>query len=413
MLTVKAAKALTPKPTKYEHMDPDNPGFGVAVSPNGKKSFIYRYRVGGRGGKLRRLSLGSVDSTALKQARNDYLAAKRQLEGGIDPLEAKVEARRQEEQELTFKALAEKYLAQHAVHKRTGAEDERILNHDVLPRWGKLKAKAIRKRDVVALLDKILERGATTQANRTFACVRKVFNWAAEKDLLEASPCVGIKAPSKEKSNDRVLTDDEIRALWNLPGLSSKMLAALRLQLLLAQRIGEIVGMRWDEIDTTAKLWTLPAERAKNGMVHTIPLTTAALDIVEAQRPVNGEQQAAPAVSGSANPSAVDTTEDEQEPYVFPARSGAMAHLRVDSVGTALTRALQAAGIAHFTAHDLRRTAATRISGSGTSREVLRQILNHVDRSVTARYDRHRYDAEKRQALDAWATQLEAILRGQ
>ena len=96
------------------------------------------------------------------------------------------------------------------------------------PHWGKLKAKVIRKRDVVVLLDKILERGATTQANRTFACVRKEFNWAAQKDLVEGSPCAGIKAPSKERTKDRVLTDDEICAFWNLSGLSPRMKAALR-----------------------------------------------------------------------------------------------------------------------------------------------------------------------------------------
>ncbi len=387
MLTTLAIKALTAKSTKYEYMDPDNPGFGVAVTPNGRKSFIYRYRVGGRGGTLRRMSLGSVESTPLKKARAAYLKARKQLEEGIDPLEAKAEARREEEQNLTFGALAQQYLSQYAVYKRTGAEDERILNHDVLPRWSKLKAKAIRKRDVVVLLDKILERGASTQANRTFACVRKVFNWAAQKDLVEGSPCAGIKAPSKERTNDRVLTDDEIRALWNLPGLSPKMRAALQLQILLGARIGEIAGMRWDEIDTTARLWTLPAERVKNAIVHTTPVTDTALEILEEQR----------------------QRRDGDDPYVFPARTGKAAHLRTDSIGTALTRAIRAARLTHFTAHDLRRTTATRISGAGTSREVLRQILNHVDRSVTARYDRHRYDNEKREALERWAATLRKI----
>ena len=388
MLTALAVKALPAKSSKYEHMDPDNPGFGVAVTPTGSKSFIYRYRVGGRGGTLRRMSLGSVEGTTLKEARGEYLKARKQVEGGIDPLEAKAEARRQEEQNLTFGALAQRYLSQYAVNKRTGAEDERILNHDVLPRWGKVKAKAIRKRDVVILLDKILERGATTQANRTFACVRKLFNWAAQKDLVEGSPCAGIKAPSKERTKDRVLTDDEIRAFWNLSALSPRIQAALRLQLLLAQRIGEVVGMRWDEIDTASRLWTLPAERAKNAMVHTIPLTDAALEILESQRLLR----------------------DGDDPHVFPARTGNTEHLRTDSVGTALTRAIRAAGLTHFTAHDLRRTAATRISGTGTSREVLRQILNHVDRSVTARYDRYRYDDEKREALERWAATLRNVM---
>jgi integrase len=396
MLTATAIKALAPRPAKYEHMDPDNPGFGIAVSPNGAKAYIYRYRIGGRGGTLRRITLGKVGSTSLKNARDAYHEARKQMDAGTDPLEAKAEARRQEEQDLTFGKLAEQYLAQYAAQKRTGAEDERILNHDVLPKWAKLKAKGIKKRDVVALLDKIVERGATTQANRTFACIRKVFNWAAQKDLVESSPCAGIKAPAKENARDQVLTDEEIRQFWTLPGLSARMQAALRLQLLLAQRIGEVVGMRWSEIDDGNRLWTLPAERAKNKVVHTIPLTALALDILETLRDLHGLRDDA------------DTND-----FVFPAARGQAEHLRVDSIGTALTRAIKEAGIAHFTPHDLRRTAATRISGAGTTREVLRQILNHKDNSVTARYDRHRYDNEKREALEGWAVRLGEIVDGQ
>ncbi len=388
MLTAAAIKALSSRSVKYEHMDPDHPGFGVAVSPNGAKAYIYRYRIGGRGGTLRRMTLGKVVSTSLKQARVCYLEAKKQLEAGTDPMEARNEARRREEQDLTFGALAQQYLAQYAAHKRTGAEDQRILDHDVLPAWRKRKAKDIRKRDVVALLDRIVDRGAATQANRTFACVRKVFNWAAQKDLVEFTPCVGIKAPSKENTRDRVLTDNEIRVFWALPGLSSKMQSALRLQLLLAQRIGEIAGMRWSEIDTGNRLWTLPAERTKNSIVHTIPLSDSALQILRAHHLLR----------------------QADEDAVFPARIGKAAHLRVDSIGTALTRAIQDAGLEHFTAHDLRRTAETRISGAGTSREVLRQILNHKDNNVTARYDRHRYDSEKRVALERWERVLQSIL---
>lgn len=390
MLTAAAVKSLKPRPNKYDRMDPDNPGFGVRVMPSGAKSYQFRYRVGGRGGTIRRMILGSADAISLKDARAAYLNARRQLELGADPLDARVEAAVQAEQNLTFSALADRYLNEYASHKRTGDEDRRILAHDAIPRWGKRKAKDITKRDVVALLDKVLARGAATQANRTFACVRKLFNWAAQKDLVDASPCAGIRAPSKERSKDRVLTDDEIRAFWNLPGLSFRVQQALRLQLILGQRVGEIVGMRWSELDLQARLWTLPADRAKNATVHTIPLTGAALEILEALR---GMQ------AGESD-------------HVFPAARGAAAHLRVDSIGTVLTRAVKESGMEHFTAHDLRRTAATRISGAGTSREVLRQILNHVDRSVTARYDRHRYDSEKRLALEIWERELNRIVTG-
>jgi integrase len=396
-LTAIGVGNLKPKAHVYEHMDQGSPGFGVRVHPSGAKAYIYRYRFQGR---LRRLTLGPIPGTKLKDARARYEEQRARLRQNIDPLRERQERLQEQQQSSTVAALVDIYLRRHAVNKRSGKEDQRILERDVLPAWGNWRAKDVRKRDVVALLDMIVDRGAPIQANRTLACVRKVFNFAVEKDLLEASPCMGIKAPGAECVKDRVLSDDEIRSFWRLSTLSHRMRALLRLQLLLAQRVGEVAGMRWSEVDFAARTWTLPAERAKNATVHVVPLTEGALQILNEMYLLRDDSD-----------------------FVFPSSAG--GHVRVDTVVTALRRAVgarnqsdgaesnEATGLAAFSSHDLRRTAATRISGMQVSREVLRQILNHRDRSVTARYDRYRYEPEKRAALEAWGRELRRIVEGE
>jgi integrase len=183
------------------------------------------------------------------------------------------------------------------------------------------------------------------------------------------------------------LDDGEIKSFWNLAGLSYDTAMALKLQLLLAQRIGEIVGMMWSEVDFSENLWTIPKDRVKNKTVHTVPLNRTAVALLQDRRPSN----AAPS------------------DFVFLSKKPGK-HIRTDSIGTALARALKNTDIEHFSSHDLRRTAATRISGLGVSREVLRQILNHKDLDVTGRYDRYKYDSEKRVVLQEWDDYLQDII---
>ena len=178
----------------------------------------------------------------------------------------------------TVADLAEEYLEKWArPRKRSAAEDERILNKDVLPAWGKLKARDITRRDAILLLDKIVERGAPIQANRTLAVIRKMFNFAVKRGLIDATPTAVIDAPSKENKRDRVLTKDEMYSLWH--GLedapaSRGVKLAIRLLLVTAQRKGELVAAPQSEFDLEEKVWTIPAERTKNGMSHRVPPRT-------------------------------------------------------------------------------------------------------------------------------------------
>jgi integrase len=249
-----------------------------------------------------------------------------------------------------------------------------------------MKAKDVTRRDVRLLIDKVIDRGVTTYANRIFALARKVFNFALQRDLVDTNPCHGLPQPQREHRRDRVLSESEIGELWREFEAERPLVAAsYKLRLLTAQRGGEILGMGWDHIDFASGWWTIPPEIAKNGMAHRVPLSRQVRAIL-AEIKLLG----------------LSST------WVFPnpTRSGPM-----DTTQKAAERIRTRTGI-DFRQHDLRRTAASHMTGMGISRLVVGKILNHVEPGVTAVYDRHSYDREKREALEAWAGRLDEIVKG-
>ena len=361
-------KNLKPQAKRHEVWE-GKTGFGVRVTPRGNKSFIYMYRFGG---KARRLTLGTYPAMSLAEAHKKYAEAKEKVQKGIDPGVETVAEREEERKAPTVATLVEEYLEKWAKpRKRSWREDKRILEKDVLPAWGQRKAREITKRDVLRLLDGIVDRGAGIMANRTLAVIRKMFNFAVSRDIVPISPCLAVRAPAPEQRRDRVLTADEIRAFWH--GLEGAKMAegtklALKLQLVTAQRKAEIVGAAKDEIDfSDGGWWTIPGEKSKNGLPHRVPLSPLALELLEAAEPLSG---------GS--------------PWLFPSPRG-NKHITPEAIDHALRRpGLETLGFS-FTPHDLRRTAASHMTSMGISRLVVSKLLNHVERGITAVYDRHSY----------------------
>ena len=273
--------------------------------------------------------------------------------------------------------------------KRSAAEDERILRKDVLPAWGRRKARDIGRRDVVLLLDGIVERGAPIQANRTLGVIRRMFNFAISRDMLDTTPVVMVKPPSKENQRDRVLTFAEIRIFWHgltKARMSEAVRLALKFQLATAQRKGEIVNAEWAEFDFEEGTWTIPGERSKNQRTHRVPLSALSLSLLEEVRELSGES-----------------------PRLFPSPRGG-GSISATAVNHALRLSLPMIGLEDVVPHDLRRSAASAMTSLGIPRLVVAKLLNHIEGSVTAIYDRHSYDDEKRHALDAWGAHLEAIV---
>jgi integrase len=378
-LTDRSVQAIRPNPSRQvDYFDARFPGFGLRVSPAGRKSWSVMYRFHGR---QRRFTLGPYPYVSLADARMKAKVVMSQVIQGTDPAAVKAAERMAE----TFAELAAEYLERHAKpRKRTWREDEGILKRELLPHWGRMKAKEITRRDVRLLVDKILERGVTIHANRIFGLARKVFNFALQRDIVEANPCHGLPQPAREHRRDRVLSEEEIGTVWKEFEAERPLVAAtLKLRLLTAQRGGEITGMRWDHIDFTSGWWTIPPELAKNGMAHRVPLSRQV-------RAILAEIKLMGISSTLVFPS--------------PSRTGAMR-----TTQKAAERIRTRTGI-DFRQHDLRRTAASHMTGMGISRLVVGKLLNHVEPGVTAVYDRHSYDREKREALEAWGERLEKIV---
>jgi integrase len=403
--------AALPTPTleqrQCDYWDPTMRGFGVRVSYGGKKAFVVRYRVNGR---LRRLTLGPYPDLSLAEARRKARMVMGDVAHGDDPAQDK-QARRDAE---TFKRLAKAYLEVAEKRHRSWKEEKRIIDKDLLPDFGFRLLADIRRRDVRELVEAIArKRKAPVMANRTLGVLSRMFNFALDREWIEASPATRIPEPGEERSRDRVLGDDELRELWvsleslakqvepadadedaegdgeKKPHITPATAQAFQVQLLTAQRPSEVRSMKWADVDLEKGWWSIPGAVAKNGQAHRVPLTKAAVEILKPRLKATGEDAI----------------------FVFENRRGAgsVAH-RGKKAASVLCKSLTF----EFRAHDLRRTAATRMAEAGVPRDHIAKVLNHVEGgpAATRVYDRYDYDAEKRDALDRWARRLAAIIEG-
>lgn len=373
-----------PGKTRQEYWDEAFTGgsFGVRVTPRGEKSFILMYRFSGR---LRRLTLGKYPLLSLSQARKKAREALGQVAQGNDPAAEKSLARKAQ----TFEELANLYIERYAKTKKKPKsihEDRRILKADLLPAFGTTKAVEIRKADIIELLDTIAyDRNAPIMANRTQALLSKIFNFGVSRDLLPFNPCSGLEPRGVEKSRERVLTDEEIKALWlELEEKSEPTASLYRLLLLTGQRSAEVKSVRWTDIDDD--FWTIPEDFTKNGKEHKVPLSTQAMAVLDRIRPENCPDE-----------------------YVFPSRNGGHI-IWLQKTNQRLHKKL---GF-HFTPHDLRRTVATSLSQLGIDDVLIARILNHswAERNITSVDNRRKKLPEMRQALERWGSQVERIVSG-
>lgn len=392
-LTARSVAALKPKPERVYYFDTNLPGFCISVTTKGVKTFSVMYRHGRR---LRRYTIGTTDRWSLVAARDEARDALRAAAKGEDPAAQKKEERTAE----TFGELAADYMERWAKkRKKSWREDQRIINRYFLPRFEHIRAADVKRRDVRAMLE---EMGETVMANRVLACMRKIYNWAIGVDLVDSNPCLNIPKPARDTSRTRVLSENEIKKIWN--GIEQEpllMSSMYKLRFFAAQRGGEVASMRWVDIaeEEDQVWWTIPAEVAKNGRSHRVPITDGSLRILETLR---REQ------------SILRNETKRESPFVFYAPRG-KGHIK--ELQKAAQRIRQNAkleeddnGVNDFRAHDLRRTAASYMTSMGIPRLVVGRILNHAEPGVTAVYDRHSYDQEKREALELWACRLVGIV---
>jgi integrase len=352
---------------QIDYFDSKTTGLVLRVAGNGVRSWCLFYTA--PNGKRARAPLGHYPQTSLADARTRAIEAKAHLDQGIDP-------RHMAHGSMTVANLAATYLAKRVADLRSAKGTARRVHKNILPRIGAVELRHVHRRDVNRVLDPIMERGAKQEALAVFKHMRAMFAWAVERGDLDSSPMQGMKAPAEGSSRDRVLSDDEITAAWNV---DSPIRPLIRLCLLTGQRVGEVSGMRANEIDLKARSWTIPATRSKNKHPHTVPLSDAAFAIVK-------EEMKARALFPDAGNSAC--------------------------IGKALARAK----LGNWTMHDLRRTAVSRLAELGVSPIVLGHVIGH--RSVTKAgttlkvYQTYTYAQECRQALELWADRLAGIVAG-
>jgi integrase len=374
--TVQHLKPLDGKLTEY--FDTQVSGLVLRVRPTGTKIWcvIYRHR-----GRLRRLTLGKTSVLSLANARERARDELYRVGRGNDPATEKQSARDVQ----TVGDLATLYIEKWAKpKKRSWKADDNLLRNKVLPRWRSRAIADIKRQDCIALVEAVADKGAPVVANRVTALLSKMFNFAVDRALIESSPAIRLPRPGAETSRERVLTEAELRTVWHqFEALDPMFCAFFKLRLLTAQRGGEVAAMRWADLDLDGGWWTIPATIAKNKKAHRVPLNASALAIVKALQ------------HDPENPPVGD-----RHAYVLTGARGKRQQAEAAATFT----------VPNFVPHDLRRSAASFMAGGGISRLTIKKVLNHVERDITAVYDRHTYDPEKRAALAWWDAKLTAIL---
>lgn len=358
---------LTPAPDGKRRWvyDTQTPGLAVQITAKGTKSFyLYRW-VNGRPEKLR---LGRFPATTVEQARREAAKALGMIAEGQNP----VEVRRQAKAEMTLEQLHQLWMKHAKVHKRTWPEDDRNYNSFLKP-WANRKLSGIKRERVKALHSKVGQNNGHYAANRLLALLSAMFNHAIrEYELPLPNPCIGIKKFPEQK-----------REAWIKPGDMPAFFRALEaehntdfrdffsLLLLTGARKGNVLAMRWADINMEQALWSIPAADHKTNRIQTIPLSKPAMAILERRKEALEDRTDS------------DDEEENKNVYVFPG-NGRTGHL-TEPEG-AWKRITENANLPGLRLHDLRHTMASWQVTSGVSLVITSKALGHTNTSTTARY---------------------------
>lgn len=407
--------------------EPFGEGLYLVLSPTGTKSWAFRYR--GLDRRTTKLTLGRYMSPSdmapevasqpsvggplsIAGARMLVQKAKLAIDQGLDPKQALQigGARQRDDFVIAFEDFFDGHVA---VHNRpsTAKENRRLFRSKIEPAWAGRRLNSIDRRDVALLLKQVRDDGASVSANRVLALVRKFFGWCVEQGLLEASPCVGVRAPTPERSRDRHLADREVALVWRASSqLTTPYRQFLRILLLTGQRRGEVAQMTWSELALPEKEWTLPPQRTKNGRRHWVPLSDAVLAELETLPRLVG----APDYVFTGGPG-------RKSAELVPVSGFSKIKTRLDKAiaGLITADAVAAGDIADkaklmtpWRLHDLRRTVATGLQRQGVPVDVIEKTINHVSgvsSGIVGVYQVYDFKKERREALDCWAAHVTEV----
>jgi integrase len=384
-LTDAAVKRLrAPAEGQQDIFDQGYPGLALRVSYGGRKAWTFFYRYGG---KLKRLSLGTYPAMSLAEAREAWRKAKEARDAGRDP----AAERRRESGATDFEGVLAEWLKRDQGGNRSKDAVKRLIDKDATSAWRGRLITDIGRRDILDVIDGVVDRGSPVTARRLHAHLHRLFKWSVGRGIIAGNPMADMPKPGAETKRERVLSDAELQAVWDAAAeLGWPFGPVVQLLILTGARRQEIGGLRWSEIGLPEDPFiSLAGDRTKNGQPHTIPLSKPALAIIEGLPRVGKKPEFVFTTNGKTPISGWSKAKRD------------------------LGRACEFAD--PWTIHDLRRTVATGLQKLGVSLQVIEAVLGHVSGSragVVGVYQRHSFDAEKRAALEAWGAHVMGLVEG-
>jgi integrase len=385
-LTKGAIDALPTPQLDNVYWDAGCPGFGVKVTPKGRKVFVVLYRTGGAGSKLRKYTIGPYGRVTLHQAR---VAAQKVFAARLEGRDLAAEKREARRRIVVDRVdeLLEAYIAQRLSQNRSGDEIARLLRRELGKPWAGSSIHEIRKRDVADVIATVEQRGAHFAANKTLKSMKTFFRWCVGRAILDHSPADGVPLPTKQVARDRVLDDNEIvLIILAARKIGDPYSGIIELLVLTGQRRKEVARLSWEELDFEKRIWTIPKLRTKNGKEHVVHLSEEAIAVLNRM--------------------------ERRGPFVFSVY-GNKPYSAFSKVKPMLDKL---SGVSGWRLHDLRRTCVSGMAALGIAPHVADKILNHQSGTISgvaAVYQRHEFLAERREALERWGSHVSRIFEAE
>ncbi len=382
-------KGLKPTVKRYEEYE--GGGFGIRITPNGIKTWIYRYKIDGKTAKL---TLGHYPTMSLANAKKKFTELRGLRRDGTTP-KSHVEKEKQKENNTVEKLVQAWYTGYAEKFIKKPAQIKKQIDSYINPLLGKYPLDKIQTIDITKALDSIVAGGAPIYANRILSTIKQVFNYGVSRGSLSYNIASAIRARDIggiEKPKERFLTMNEIKILWqfldtkNSSRMSFHTKMAIKLILLTGVRTAELRLAKWEDFDIERSLWTIPAENTKTSLIHKVHLSTQAIELLNELKKI-------------CNSGYVIYGTDNNLPLTENALARAVSRIqgRVD--------------IPKWTAHDLRRTFATQLGQTlRIDPVVIEKCLGHKMPKIMATYNKNEMLPERKNALTQWGQYIETLV---
>lgn len=371
---------LKPKTQRYEEYE--GAGFGIRVSPNGLKTWIYRYKIDNKTSKI---NLGHYPTMTLANAKKKFLELSELKRSGTCP---KIKIQSINEQSYTVEQLATAWYNNYIVkHLKRPLTVNKQIQLDIIPLLGMETLEKLQTKDITIALDKIVARGARVHANRVLSSLKQMFNYAVSRGHMQQNPANNIRAKDiggHEKPKERYLTLEEIKLLWSFldsgqSNMSKQIQLAIKIIILTGVRTTELRLAKWENIDYEQSIWIIPAQDSKVNTVLKIHLSNIVKELFK------------------------ELSNTSQSQYVLTGING-VSQLTENALPRSIKRIQDRLGIEQWTAHDLRRTFATQLGESlNIDPVVIEKCLGHKMPRIMATYNKNEMLPQRKDALEKWA----------